>query len=202
MKRNLTLLSIVLALQLALAGLVWSTQAAPPAASHAPLLPDVDKATEITLVDPDDGSLTLRRVDGQWQLDDGQKADADTVAQLLDRLAALKESFPVARTEDARARFKVADDHFRRKVILRDGDRPLATLLVGSAPAMGESHVRLADTDPIYRVALPVYDLPVTADHWRAREPKPAEAADTDTGEAEDPPAQAGAASQNSPEGE
>lgn len=174
MNRTVKLLSIALVVQLALAGLVWSTLAVSPAATHEPLLANAGEATAITLVDPDDGELNLQKQDdGSWQLGDGTAADGDKVNRLLERLSGLRESFPVAQTEAARARFKVADDSFRRKVILRRGDETLATLILGSSPAMGEVHARVAGTDAIYRVELPLYELPATAAHWKAPEPEP-----------------------------
>lgn len=180
MNRTVKLLSIALVVQLALAGLVWSTLAVSPAASHEPLLTNAGEATAITLVDPDDGELSLQKQDdGSWQLGDGTAADSDKVSRLLDRLSGLRESFPVAQTEAARERFKVADDNFRRKVILRRGDQDLGTLILGSSPAMGEVHARLAGTDAIYRVELPLYELPATESHWKAPEPEP-EDKDTD----------------------
>lgn len=180
MKRTVKLLSIALVVQLALAGLVWSTLSGSPSASHEPLLANAGEATGITLVDPDDGELNLQRQDdGSWQLADGTPADDARVNRLIDRLADLREGFPVARTEAARERFKVADDSFRRKVILRRGEDTLATLLVGSSPAMGEVHVRVAGTDPIYRVELPLYEMPATSSYWQAPEPTPE---DTDAG--------------------
>ena len=173
MNRTIKLLSVVLVVQIALAVVVWGTRSSTTVASHEALIPEAKKATEIVLEDPEEGRLTLRQKDGEWFLEDDTKADSNRVKRLLDTLSELTESFPVARSDDARNRFKVAEDEFRRKVPLRRGEDALATLLVGSSPAMGESHIRLADADAIYRAELPVYELPPDRSSWQAPEPEP-----------------------------
>ncbi|MCK7546622.1 DUF4340 domain-containing protein [Marinobacter koreensis] len=200
MNRSIKLLSIALVAQLILTGVVWSMQASGPVVSNDPLLPQAGKADQIVLIDPEDGQLTLTLKDDNWFLKaESKKADkaknskdtatADTpvkankskVEALVAQLSGLKRSFPVARTPDARDRFKVADDTYRRKVVLKQGDDTLATLFVGNSPSMGESNVRLADDDAIYRAALAEYQLGVTAANWKAPKPKPKPKAGADT---------------------
>lgn len=216
MNRKITLLSVLLAAQLVLAGLVWSHQAAGPVVSNAPLLAQVDSADAITVVDPEDGTLVLKRQGDGWQFtlskagntntgdkaaasDDqaAAKATADTqasgepqpaakdrVEKLIGELAALKKTFPVAKTDDARERFKVARDDFKRKIVLAKGDDTLATLYLGTSPSMGESNVRVGGDNAIYRGKLAAYQVQVTEDAWKQPpppKPKPAKKDQPDT---------------------
>lgn len=197
MKRTVGILAAILALQVVVAAAVWSTQRQPSQSGDTPLLPAVvTEAEALVLSDGDGNQVRLARQEGQWMVtttgepdtrEDGntkvdgdksapQKADGERVERLLKQLAQLRQGFPVANSADARERFGVGADSYRRKLVVVDEDQPLATLWLGRSPSMGESYVRVdgADDDnAIFRVALAEYQLPTEAKDWRAPQQKP-----------------------------
>jgi hypothetical protein len=74
------------------------------------------------------------------------------VAELLEKLVALKTGRLVAETEESHARLKVADDAYVSRVELLLDDNSLRTLYVGSSPSYGAGHVRVAEQDEVYLV--------------------------------------------------
>lgn len=172
MKQPVKLLSVVLIVQLVLTGIVWSSDSGKVQGESGPLVADLDNVTGITLSDPEEGTLNLKKSGDLWMLSGDNagetKADNAKVEKLIDQIAALDPDFPVARSKEASERFKVAEDVFRRKIILEGGNRDPVTLLVGTSPAMGESHVRLIGEESIYRVELPIYQLSADTARWEA----------------------------------
>lgn len=77
----------------------------------------------------------------------------------------------------------MAKDDYRRKLLLTRANGDSTTLLVGTSPVMGESHLRLEGDDNIYRGELPLYELSVDPQHWKRPEPpaeEPESAADSE----------------------
>ncbi len=113
--------------------------------------------------------VVLRKVQGDWRLPDSGDFPADTgrVERLLQRIGALRPGLPVATTEGARARFKLGQEAFERRITLAQGESPLATFYLGTSPGRGRAHVRVQDRDAIYAVELAAYDLPVEAAQWQ-----------------------------------
>lgn len=175
MKGSIKLLSILLLLQLLLSGIIWRTDSRGVQAQEAPLVGNMDEVTRIRLEDPEEGTLELDRNGDNWMIKEAEKgeieADGDQVQRLLQRIEALKRDYPVAGSSAARTRFKVDEAQFNRKLSLERKSGTPVTLLVGSSPAMGESHVRLADEDTIYRVELPLHELAVDSERWVKPEP-------------------------------
>lgn len=160
MNRSIKLLSVVLLIQLVLVALVWSGASGPVQGKSTALVADPDQISRITLDDPEEGELTLIHADAGWRLsasgdeedsqtDSAEPADEARVAALLGRLRALRTDYPVAHTAQARERFKVAKDDYRRKLLLTRANGDSTTLLVGTSPVMGESHLRLEGDDNI-----------------------------------------------------
>jgi len=171
MKRRIQLLAALLCTQLLLAlGLGLSGTAFTRAAgATAPLLHfDRGAIDRITLEGPDQAKVLLEKKDGNWQLPgaEGFPADAALVAQLLDRLAGLRGGDVVATSADARGRFRVGDDAFERRITLANGDKPQATLYLGTSPALRRLHARTQGSDDVHIVELAVFDVPVKAGEW------------------------------------
>lgn len=129
-----------------------------------------DHVTRIQLAGADDSAgVTLTRTpDGQWVLADlaDFPAAASKVERLLIQLAALKPSLPVATSEEARQRFKVADTNVERRLTLDGQDGPLATLLLGDSPGFKRLFGRLATDPAIYDLSLSVGDVSTRRDDW------------------------------------
>ncbi|RBP32656.1 uncharacterized protein DUF4340 [Marinobacter pelagius] len=174
MNQSIKRLSLLLIIQLVVTAWVWSAGSEATRDPSGPLVADLDGVTRITLTDPEEGNLTLAKTDNGWEIQgkDGEDIQAAKarVERLIDRITQLRADFPVARSEQARERFKVAEDSFRRKVVLESQAKDTITLLIGTSPAMGESHARLVGDNAIYRVELPAYELPVDKERWKAPE--------------------------------
>ena len=118
---------------------------------------------------------------------EGFPASQTEVERLLERIAELRPGFPVARTSGAAERFKVADDAFERRVVLRRDGSDLVELLVGTSPGLRQSHVRVDGSDDIYVAELPTFELSPASEDWVDTEAlyrDPAKLAGVDVGDA------------------
>ncbi|QID16927.1 DUF4340 domain-containing protein [Nitrogeniibacter mangrovi] len=124
-----------------------------------PVAPDKPKA---------DTRIELARAKGQWVLPGhfDAPADAGKVKHLLDRLGTLRRGFPVATSADAPERFKVAKDHYERRLVASAGGKPVATIYLGSSPGLRKADARSAGDDAVYAVDLATFDLPTDAGAW------------------------------------
>lgn len=175
MTKRLSILCVLIIVQLGLTALVWMPDNSASKAGQPLLALTPSKVQTIKLVHRKEGkatktenSLKLAKVDGKWQL--GTKAKPPTnsnrVAQLLDKLDGLTTSMPVAVTEGAQKRFKVAQDDFAYRIDLTGADGKLQ-LYVGSAAGAGEAYVRKAGENAIYAVALPFRLLSTHTKYWK-----------------------------------
>ncbi|MBK5969641.1 MULTISPECIES: DUF4340 domain-containing protein [Thiorhodovibrio] len=97
-------------------------------------------------------------------------ADSTRVDQLLEALAGLQRSLPIATSEAARERFKVADDAFAESITLKRGDDKVATLILGDSPGFRRRYLRPADDDGVYDVRFDVFNLSDQPGEWIARD--------------------------------
>lgn len=114
--------------------------------------------------------IELRREGERWLLTGGAEpfpAATGEVQRLLERLLALRQGVPVATRAQAHERFGLTDDRYERRIVLARGDQTLATLVLGSSPALRQSHARVAGRDTVHVVDLPAYEVSVRADDWR-----------------------------------
>lgn len=159
----LTLLAI---LQVALLVWVVMTVARPRTVAPGPLLSaDMTTVTKVTVDDPDGSSVALAKVDGDWVLPaaDNYPADGTRVQTLLDKIGGLQRNGLVATNASSYARLKVADDTYVRKVALGFGDGSTKTIVIGSSPNYGSTHVRL-DGDPGVYLVRDLSDTDARAD--------------------------------------
>jgi hypothetical protein len=143
-----------------------------PASDSLPLLDlQADPITEIAITG-DEGQVRLAREGDGWVLAelDGFPADNTRVQALLDTLVGLRRPLPVATTEEARQRFKVAADDHERVLTLHSHTDKLATLIVGDSPGFRRVYARLDDEQAIYALPLALFDLSADADDWVARD--------------------------------
>ena len=115
----------------------------------------------------DQQTVLLRSGDG-WRLPDfgNFPADRQRIEDMLHRLLAIREDFPVDSSPEALIRFKLADDDFERRIILSGGDKTLATLYVGTPEGPRQVHARRAGSDDAYAVAFGLFDVPLAAADW------------------------------------
>lgn len=166
-------LGALLALQL-IGALVLSVEnnGLAPAASRGPLLAfDRDRVTGIRVAVPDAPPVLVARTDNGWgipALGDLPAAERK-VTELLSKLEGLEKGLPVATSEQALKRFKVAEDSFVRKLSLEGGDGDLASLYLGDSAGFRRLFVRADGDNSVYEAELGLFDAPDKADDWSDR---------------------------------
>ena len=170
MKKIIPAAGVLLALQIVLAAALHfggdDTLQTPP---DSPLFAfKAEAVTGLTITDDNKGSITLVKGDKGWTLPGtfDAPASAEQVKALLEKLAGLKQGLPVATSEGAARRFKVADDLFQRHVELREGDKVVADLYIGTSPGFRQIHARKAGSQEVISVNLSTFELETAADPW------------------------------------
>lgn len=170
MKRFTLILSGVLALQLALAvALTFSgSDNAAYEADERLLAFKKDQVDQIVIDTSGSNSVTLQKQDGNWIIPSMADFPAaqTRVAGLIDKLAEIKKGWPVATTSDAAKRFKVTADDHERRIVLKSGDKELATLMIGSSPTYRQAHVRTDSADEIYSAEISSYEAGTRGEEW------------------------------------
>lgn len=127
-----------------------------------------DTVDKIEITGSDNKTVTLGRMDDRWQLPslEGLPAAPSKVDSLLSKLSSLEAGTPLATSDEARQRFKVAEDVFERRITLHSGDNKVPALYLGTGAGRGDSHVRPEDKDAIHIANLAAYDMPLSAEEW------------------------------------
>lgn len=153
MNRTNRILAGVLIAQIILAALILWPKAA-PAGSSGPLLADLtaDDVVELTVQDDSDNSVKLAKQAGNWTLPEAgdYPAQADRVASLLDKIAALNSDRLVTQTAESHRRLQVADDDFVRRIDLKTAGGQAYTLFLGSSPQPQVTHARVGGRNEVY----------------------------------------------------
>jgi hypothetical protein len=169
MKKWISLLAGLLVVQLLLAVAVHlGGEDRAAFRAEEPMLAFDRQAVDGLRITADGKSVTLKREGGDWTLPDrdGFPADGKVAEALLDQLAALRKGWPVATTDGARKRFKVADEDFERKLELLAGGKAVATLYLGTSPGLDKVHVRPAGDGAVYAVAFESWRAEADSSQW------------------------------------
>lgn len=170
MKRAINILVIILFLQLALVvGLRTAGDGTGEFAGNKQLLAFSPDQIDRLLIDNGEGqSLQLKKVADKWTLpaSAGVAVDAGKVDSLLNSLAGIKRNWPVAKTEEAAKRFKVADNSFERRLVFKNGEKVLGTLLLGSSPGFKKVHARLKGEMQVFDIPFSVYQASLKTADW------------------------------------
>jgi len=168
MKIMISILAIVAVVQVGLA--VWAfsgkTSLNDQAASSSLLTFDKAQVDRLVISDSE-GSIELSKKEGKWLSSDDFPIEAGKVDTMLDKLSDLKFGLPIATSDDALGRFKVAEKDFERHLQLKKSDDTLAQIYVGSGAGARKSHVRNSDQDAVYTAAIGSYDIPASLDDWQ-----------------------------------
>ena len=165
-------LLLVLMLQLLIAlGLSLSTPGLAALEPQAPLIdlaPDQVTRIRITGRDDEEQVELLRKGEADWVVADlaDLPVTASKVDQLLKQVTGLKRPLPVGTSEEARQRFKVADDAFVRRLTLEGPDGQGVTLILGETPGFRRLFGRPGGDDQVYDLPLALADLSNRADDW------------------------------------
>lgn len=168
MKPIITILAVVAVAQVALA--VWAfsgkTSLNDPAASSSLLAFEKAQVDQLVITDGNE-PVELSKKDGKWLTVGDFPIEAGKVDAMLSKLSDLKFGLPVATSESALSRFKVADKDFERHIQLRKSGDTLAEIYIGSGAGARKSHVRNGAQNAVYTAAIGSYDIPSSLDDWQ-----------------------------------
>lgn len=167
-------LGALLAAQFALAaGLVWWPAQAPQTSTARAMFSfDAEAVDRLVIEGPAQARVELKRQGSGpgagWVVAGAGDFPADParVRAVIDRLHGLKVGAPVATSAEALERFKVADAAFERLVQAQAGDRPVATLRLGSAQGSRQTAARSGDAREVLGVDWPTWELATSVDDW------------------------------------
>jgi hypothetical protein len=111
--------------------------------------------------------IVLKKQENAWVLPDEHNLPVDNAFMqlFLNVVADWKKGIPVASTDEAKERFKVAANNYELAITLSDDRRQSCRFFVGTAPAYKSRYVRLSDSNNIYAVELPdSFQLPAQLD--------------------------------------
>lgn len=122
----------------------------------------------VVLEGPGQTKVVLVKEGDTWLLPELGKfpADSKRVNTMLEKITSSKTDAPIATTAGAKARFKVSDEAFERRITLAQNDKTLATIYLGSSPGFRRSYVRAGGEDAIFALELTAYELPVQLADW------------------------------------
>lgn len=143
-----------------------------PAASEGPLLDfESEQVTGIRVQAPDGEPVRVTKTADGWIISSlaDLPAAEHKVATLLAKLEGLRKGVPVATSEAALERFKVADQAFERKLVLERDKASPAILYLGDSPGFRRLFVRAAGDGAVYEVELGLFDAPDRPDNWSDR---------------------------------
>jgi len=143
-----------------------------PAAAQGPLLnfsqADVSR---IRITSEGKQTVVLEKTAKGWRIPSlwDFPAAEFRVSDLLTKLAGLQKRLPVATSQSALKRFKVADDAYERRVTVEGDKGRLATLYVGESPSFRRVFVRAGDDKVVYEAEIAPFDVSDKADDWSDR---------------------------------
>lgn len=168
MTKTLSWLSALLGLQLLIAaGLLWQSLEGRAAKPEPFLNFEPDEIDSIKIGDLDH-TVTLTKKDGHWLIPALERLPAPDarIESILTRLKNFKPAWPVATTTASHKRFEVANDKFQRKVQFYQDGTVAAEWYLGTSPGFRKSHIRKADGNGVYTIAMSGFDLPVKTEDW------------------------------------
>ena len=168
MKTTITILAVVAVAQVALA--VWAFSGKTSLndqAAASRLLPFEQSQVDHLVISAGGEPVTLSKKDGKWLTASGFPTEEGKVDTMLSKLVDLKFGLPVATSESALSRFKVAEKDFERHIQLKKADDTLAEIYIGSGAGARKSHVRNGSQDAVYTAAIGSYDIPASLDNWQ-----------------------------------
>ena len=142
----------ILGLQFILILVVFLLQR-PVAASNNLIFPDlkVESVTAINISDSVGNLVSFEKQGAQWVLPlrDDFPVNAETIQQLLEKLATIRDNRLVTRSEASHDRLSISNENFERKVeITINGNKEI--IYFGSSPATSNIHFRLNTKPEVY----------------------------------------------------
>jgi Domain of unknown function (DUF4340) len=169
MARQSQILSIVLVLQIALAAILFFTDTDSGAfiANEKLLDLNYDALEKIVIEESGDKTLVLQKQDKTWKLPGyfDFPASGEKLDRVFGKLFETQVGWPVATTESAEKRFKVAANEFERKLAFSTAGAN-ATLYLGTSPGFKKIHARIDGENSIYGVDFSAYQASTKPIDW------------------------------------
>lgn len=168
MKKSQQWLGGILAVQVLVSasllfGSAWEGESRGP----QPLLDFETGKVDRIVISTSDANTSLEKLGEDWQLQEhALPANSSKVQSLLESLAGLETTWPVAETASSRERFEVSDQTYQRKLQLYQGEALLGEYYFGSSPGFRRTHARRAGEDAVYSLAFNSVDLPAQQSDW------------------------------------
>lgn len=170
MTKKIQILTVALILQVILTVTLTMTGKDIGAYSSAEKLLGLDLGNldKITISGQEDKTVVLLKKGDSWILPDyfNFPVDQQKLEKVSDKLFEINKPWPVATTDAAEKRFKVADDTFERKIDFASGDDIVKTLFLGTAPSYRNIHARINDQDAIYSIEFGVFETSAEGKDW------------------------------------
>lgn len=132
-----------------------------------PLLPVSTNVINRIEIADSSSSLALEKTANRWQISQASlPVENEKMTALLDKLGAMRLTWPVANTAASHERFEVGDEKFQHKLRLYEGDKLQAEFYLGSSPGFKKVHLRRAGDNQVYSVALSTIDAGTQVDNW------------------------------------
>lgn len=133
---------------------------------------DFNAIDEITITDASKQELKLSQSLQQWQLPDYYAIVVNTekLNRVSESLLAIKSGWPIASTESAASRFKVAKDKFERRITFSQKGKIVEDLYLGISLDLRKVYVRRANHAEIYNVEFSTFELSTKGKDWATKD--------------------------------
>ena len=175
MAKTIRILSLLVVIQVvAVAVAYWPATGTTGAADGGPFLDLAAEAvSSLELKGPEGSSVQLTKKGEEWRIPALNDLPAGTgqVTRLLEGLREASTGLPVATSEGAAQRFRVAGDDYKRRLVLPLADSDSKRVLFfGDTPGAGEIYARREGENSVYRVGVGTHMMPLEADQWLAKD--------------------------------
>lgn len=169
MRRAVVILTLLLVAQIALAAVLYTGGSGSRAVQVRPLAEFDPEAVDAVEVAAGDGSsVRIERGDNGWRLPaaDGFPAKPSKVEQVVNRMNGLGGGLPVARSESARERLRLATDQFERHIKLLADDEVVAEVYFGESAGTGHVYARAQGRNLIHEAEFPMWQTKAKEADW------------------------------------
>lgn len=169
MQRQGQFLTILLVLQIALVAILFFTKTDSGAYGSDEKLLDLkfDSVDKIILQGVENKTLVLQKKKGGWTLPGYFQfpASREKLDRVFGKLFDVTVGWPVATTQSAENRFKVATDEFEVKLVFSSA-QTAQTLFLGTSPGFKKIHARVDGNNTIYGIDFSAYQASTKPIDW------------------------------------
>lgn len=168
MSKTIQYLALALIVQLLILATVLFTKNQGTQTEGGLLLEFAPDSIDSLIIGDGTGELEIKKQDDGWYLPAyGELAvKNEKVTEILDELAKLHASWPVAATEEAAERFEVSKENAQKSLQLKSGDEIVGKLYLGTSPGFRKVHARVSEDDNVYAVEFSQYRVSTKGEDW------------------------------------